>query len=127
MLTAATTLVGWATTSLAGGARSAVVGLAEFLQRRFRGEVAVQDLAQATGGAPPPETARRLAALLEREALRDPAFDVEFRARFAQVRAVVASQSGNVTNTVSGEIGGSVVQARDVHGGISFGSDNGRQ
>ncbi|SCG55538.1 hypothetical protein [Micromonospora halophytica] len=75
------------------------------------------------GSRPPaPDTACRLATLLEQEALRDPAFDAEFRARFAQVQAVVATHSGNVTNTVSGDVGGAVVQARDVHGGISFGS-----
>ncbi|MEH0972810.1 hypothetical protein V6U77_16960 [Micromonospora sp. CPCC 205546] len=64
---------------------------------------------------------RRPAALLEQEALSDPAFGAEFRARFAQVEATVAANQGNVTNTVSEDVSGSVVQARDVHGDISFG------
>ncbi|MEV4481697.1 hypothetical protein [Micromonospora coxensis] len=125
MLAAATTLVAWATTNLADSARSAVTGLTGFLKDRFRNEAAVRELAEATGRPPAPDTPRRLATLLEREALRDPTFDAEFRARFAQVQAVVAAHSGNVTNTVSGDIGGHVVQARDVHGGISFGGERG--
>ncbi|MCL7456250.1 hypothetical protein M8I35_03515 [Micromonospora sp. MSM11] len=121
MLTAATTLVAWATTNLAEGARSTVTDLTEFLRRRFRGEAAVQELVEVGRHPPAPDTARRLATLLEQEAERDPAFDAEFRARYAQVRAVVANHAGNVTNTVSGDVAGPVVQARDVHGGISFG------
>ncbi|MGV9763580.1 hypothetical protein [Micromonospora tulbaghiae] len=117
MLAAATTLVAWATTELAQGARSAVSGLTEFLRHRFRHEQTVEVALRH----PTADTVQRLAAILEQETLRDPAFDAEFRARFAKVQAIVAANQGDMTNTVSGDVSGSVVQARDVHGGISFG------
>lgn len=70
---------------------------------------------------PTVDTVQRLAALLDQETLRDPLFEADFRARFAKVGAIVAASQGDVTNTVSGDVGGSVVQAHDIHGGISFG------
>ncbi|MEV6370168.1 hypothetical protein AB0L86_25105 [Micromonospora musae] len=124
MLAAATTLVAWATTELAQGARSAVSGLTEFLRHRFRHEQAALQTVEVALRHPTTDPVQRLAALLERETLRDPAFDAEFRARFAQVEAIVAANPGDVTNTVSGDVSGPLVQARDVHGGISFGGDS---
>lgn len=121
MLAAATTLVAWATTELAHGARSAVSGLTEFLRHRFHHEQAAEQTLELALRHPTADTVQRLAALLEQETLRDPAFDAELRERFAKVQAIVAANQGDVTNTVSGDVSGSVVQARDVHGGISFG------
>ncbi|MEH0934026.1 hypothetical protein [Micromonospora psammae] len=121
MLAAATTLVAWATTELAQEARSAVAGLTEFLRHRFRNEQAAQQTVEVALRHPTADMVQRLAALLEQETLRDPAFDAELRERFAKVEAIMAANQGNVTNTVSGDVSGSMVQARDVHGGISFG------
>ncbi|MBQ0906766.1 hypothetical protein [Micromonospora sp. U21] len=121
MLAAATTLVAWTTTELAQGARSAVSGLTEFLRHRFRHEQTAEQTVEVALRHPTVDTVQRLAALLEQETLRDPLFDADFRARFAKVWAIVAADQGDVTNTVSGDVSGSVVQARDVHGGISFG------
>ncbi|WP_349876348.1 hypothetical protein ABIH81_19585 [Micromonospora sp. HUAS YX12] len=125
LVLAATTLVAWATTELAQGARSAVSGLTEFLRHRFRHEQAAQQTVEVALRHPTTDTVQRLAELLEQETLRDPLFDAEFRARFAKVQAIVAANQGDVTNTVSGDVSGSVVQARDVHGGISFGGCTG--
>lgn len=111
----------WATTELTAGARSAVTGLTGFLRQRFRQEAAAQETVELALRQPTPDTVHRLAALLEQEALRNPAFGAEFRARFARAEAIVTDNAGNVTNAVSGDVSGSVVQARDVHGGISFG------
>ncbi|MGQ5262888.1 hypothetical protein ACTWLT_19330 [Micromonospora sp. ZYX-F-536] len=125
MLAAATTLVAWTTTELAQGARSAVSGLTEFLRHRFRHEQAAEQTVEVALRHPTADTVQHLAALLEQETLRDPAFDAEFLARFAKVQAIVAANQGDVTNTVSGDVSGSVAQARDVHGGISFGGHSG--
>ncbi|KAB1925834.1 hypothetical protein F8280_11225 [Micromonospora noduli] len=118
---AAATLVAWATTELAREARSAVSGLTEFLRHQFRHEQAAEQTVEVALRHPTASTAQRLAELLEQETLRDSAFDAAFRARFAEVRAIVAADQGDVTNTVSGDVSESVVQARDVNGGISFG------
>ncbi|MFG1674626.1 hypothetical protein [Micromonospora sp. NPDC049282] len=122
MLAAATTLVGWTATNLAEGARSAVNELTDFLRRRFLGEASTRELVDAALDRSSSDSIRRLAALLDQEVLRDPEFDTELRARFERVHAVVAASRGDVTNVVSGDVSGSVVQARDVHGGISFGA-----
>jgi hypothetical protein len=121
MVTAATALVAWTTSELAAGGKSAVAGLVRFLRERLRrvpgsGEVLEGALVDSS-----PAGAERLAEVLEREAARDPAFGAEFRARWAQVEAAVTATDGGVANSVSGDIHGPVVQARDIHGGISFG------
>ncbi|MCZ7422970.1 hypothetical protein O7605_26045 [Verrucosispora sp. WMMA2121] len=124
MLTAATTLVAWTTTNLAEGARSAVAELTEFLRRRFRRDAASRETVEVALRQPTADALHRLAALLEQEARRDAAFGAEFRARVAEVQTIVADGHADVTNTVSGDVSGPVVQARDIHGGITFGSSH---
>jgi hypothetical protein len=74
--------------------------------------------------ARPPATdeagARELAAELLERARRDPEFATELRAWFAEAERV---GGGNVENVISGDaqVQGPVVQARDIHGSISFG------
>ncbi|MFF4874939.1 hypothetical protein [Micromonospora sp. NPDC000668] len=63
----------------------------------------------------------RLAELLDRESRRDGAFEAELRARWSQVEATIAEGTGGVANSVSGDVYGPVVQARDIHGGIHLG------
>ncbi|SCL34499.1 hypothetical protein GA0074692_3847 [Micromonospora pallida] len=122
-LTVATTLVAWTTTELAQGGRLAVSTLIDFLQDRFRREPEARDIIEGVLHEPSPETARRLAELLDREAQRDPAFGAELRARWERTDAAVTAGPGRVANSVSGDVGGPVVQPRDIHGGISFGGD----
>jgi hypothetical protein len=122
MVTAVAALVSWATTELAEGGRSAVQSLISYVRERFRHrpvEQAVVDVAFRE--QPTPATVSRLADLLERETAADPAFGEEFRSRWARLHMVVTGEQGAVVNSVSGDVSGSVVQARDVHGGINFG------
>ncbi|MFI7026823.1 hypothetical protein ACIBMZ_29320 [Micromonospora sp. NPDC049900] len=123
MLTAATTLVAWTTTNLAESARTAVVDLTEFLRHRFRHDRASRETLEVAVRRPDLHTARHLAALLAHAARQDPTFNDQFRTRFAHTQAVIAAGPGDVTNTVSGDVSGSTVQARDIHGGVSFGGN----
>jgi hypothetical protein len=66
---------------------------------------------------PTPATVSRLADLLDQESAADLAFAEEFRDRWARVHAAVIAEEGGVVNSVSGDVSGTVVQARDVHGG----------
>ncbi|MEU7573372.1 hypothetical protein [Micromonospora sp. NPDC049240] len=125
MLAAATTVVTWATTEVAQGARTALADLTRLLRRRFRHEPSASQAVDVALRQPTPEAVRRFAALLQEEASRDPAFDAAFRERFARVEAALTANPGDVTNTVFGDVGGSAVQARDVHGGITFGNRHG--
>ncbi|WP_406070332.1 hypothetical protein [Micromonospora sp. NBC_01638] len=121
MVTAATTLVAWATTELAQTGRAAVSSLIGFLRTRFQHEPASRAAIEGALQQPSPETVGRLAELLDRESRRDAAFDAELRARWSQVEATIAESAGGVANSVSGDVHGPVVQARDVLGGIYLG------
>ncbi|ASW54416.1 hypothetical protein [Plantactinospora sp. KBS50] len=121
LLTAASTLVAWTTTELAQGGRTAVTALVDFLRDRFRPDPQARKAVEAVLQQPSPDTARLLAEELHRETLRDPAFGAEFVARWRQANAAIEASTGGVVNSISGEVRGPVVQARDIHGGVSFG------
>ncbi|MGC4808787.1 hypothetical protein [Micromonospora sp. DT233] len=127
MVTAATTIVAWTTTELAQGGRQAVSALVDFLRDRFRREPGARDVIEGIVHHPSQDAARRLAEVLDHEALRDPAFGAEFRARWERTDAVVTADTGGVANSISGDVSGPVVQAREIHGGISFGGDTARR
>jgi hypothetical protein len=55
-----------------------------------------------------------LSETLERAAEADPGFGAELRAHHA------VTQTGRVTNQISGTVHGNVVQAGDIQGGIRF-------
>ncbi|SCL57433.1 hypothetical protein [Micromonospora yangpuensis] len=120
MVTVATTLVAWAATELAQSGRVAVTSLIEFLHDRFRHEQTAHQAIEVALHRPSADTVSGLAGVLERESLRDPSFGAELQARVRKIQASL-TESGNVTNTVSGDVAGPVIQARDVHGGIMFG------
>ncbi|MDG4810593.1 hypothetical protein O7634_27885 [Micromonospora sp. WMMD1120] len=121
MVTAATTLVAWATTELAQSGQAAVSSLIAYLRTRFQHEPASRAVIESALQQSSPEAVSRLAELLDRESHRDVAFGAELRARWSQVEAAVGEGAGGVANSVSGDVHGSVVQARDVHGGIHLG------
>ena len=54
------------------------------------------------------------------DAARDPSFDQELRRRWANFPQTTV-RADAVTNTVSGQVTGSVVQARDISGGVHVG------
>ncbi|MEU1607163.1 hypothetical protein [Micromonospora matsumotoense] len=122
MLAAATTLVTWGTTQLAQGGREAVGSLVTFLRERFRREPAARAAIEGAFHEPSPAATRLLAAVLAEEVSRDPGFAAEFRNRWAKAEAALVASTDGVANSVSGDVSGPVVQARDIHGGISFGS-----
>ncbi|WP_433233382.1 hypothetical protein ACQP2H_15970 [Micromonospora sp. CA-248260] len=121
MLTAVTTLVTWGTTQLAQGSREAVGSLVTFLRERFRREPAARAAIEGAFEVPSPAATRLLAAVLADEASRDPGFAAEFHNLWARVEATLAASADGVVNSVSGDVSGPVVQARDIRGGISFG------
>ncbi|GAA3770984.1 hypothetical protein GCM10022225_67630 [Plantactinospora mayteni] len=120
MVTAVAALVSWATTELAEGGRSAAQSLISYVRERFRNrpdERAVVDAALCQPSTP--VTASRLADLLEQESAADPVFGEEFRSHWTRVHAALIAAQGGVLNSVWGDVSGTVVQARDVRGGIN--------
>ena len=94
------------------------------------GEAAVDPLLAVLSRPDDPAVRRRLAEVLDRAATEDPAFRERLLAVWATAAvelgvpqsAVGVADNSGVVNTVTGTVAGGVVQARDVHGGISFGS-----
>jgi len=66
-----------------------------------------------------PETIQALAEALAAEAESDPVATAALRDWIADTERAL-DQSGDVTNTISGNVHGPVIQARDIHGGITF-------
>ncbi|WP_173070723.1 hypothetical protein [Phytohabitans houttuyneae] len=124
MIAVATTLAAKTAEGLSEAGRSAMGKLIQ----RVRGRLAADpDGAAALESArrQPEERQRmeRLAAALSEVAARDPLVAADVARLCAAVRdGGVAAADGGVVNQVSGSVGESVVQARDVSGGITFGA-----
>lgn len=113
MIAIASAVAGKTTEALTAGAKNALGKLAELIRRRFAGDNAARE---ALEGA----QVDSLAAHLERLAAQDPEFARELRALWDQAGTQLHADHGGVINEVSGDVGGNVVQARDVTGGITF-------
>lgn len=86
------------------------------LAKRGGKDVAALDAAIDAG----PESAEvtELAEVLEAAQQEDPAFAEQLREEWRELS--IQAGSGNVTQTISGNVSGKVVQARDIQGGITF-------
>jgi hypothetical protein len=82
--------------------------------RRSTSVEAVKRLGERPGD---PDSIRALAEALAADAARDPQAGAQLRHWVAGAERVL---SENTTNTVTGNVYGNVIQARDIHGDISF-------
>ena len=111
---------------VAESGRSALSALVGLVRRRFSGRPAAREALAAAEADPTDAT--RLDAL--RDALRqlateDQQFEVEIRGVWKDLELRQLATGEAVVNSVSGTVAGNVVQARDIHGGISFGGHPG--
>ncbi|MGH3624157.1 MAG: hypothetical protein ACRDQ5_20595 [Sciscionella sp.] len=108
--------------SIAGALASrAATGLYELVKRAFSGRPhATRALEAAEGAAEGSPEVERLAEELAAAQREDPAFGEELRTKWNALSVRQQAQYGGVTNQISGEVSGRVVQARDIHGDISF-------
>jgi hypothetical protein len=75
----------------------------------------------ATAGRANPRTQQRVRMSIEDAAEDDPSFARILADAVRAARAAgAAADTGAVNNTVSGTVSGSVVQARTIHGNVSF-------
>jgi hypothetical protein len=118
----ALTLATKAAEGLAAGGKAAFAALARLIKRRFQEHGPAQAaLAEAEAD---PANATRIQSLREQlaqAAAEDPAFGHELRRLWRDLAPHLTADTGGVVNILSGSVGGNVVQARDVQGGISFG------
>jgi hypothetical protein len=114
----ATALASGATAALSDGVRALLTQLAALVRDRFRRSTPDQDVLDSAARAPHDDgTVERLAAVLARHMREDPAFVEQLRSLWT---GITAAGQAEITNLVAGPVRGTVVQARDVQGGITF-------
>ncbi|HEY4018896.1 MAG TPA: hypothetical protein VGM75_09435 [Pseudonocardiaceae bacterium] len=86
------------------------------LAKRGGKDVAALDAAVAAG----PESAEvtELVEVLDAAQQEDPVFAEQLREEYRAIS--IQAGTGNITQTISGNVSGKVVQARDIQGGITF-------
>lgn len=118
----ATAIVAGAASAVSDGVRALITKLASLVRERFRRTPSDQEILESAVGAPRDHTTvLQLAEALERHMRNDPTFARNVRALWMEIQTE-AGVRDQVTNVVSGQVHGNVVQARDVQGGISFGA-----
>jgi hypothetical protein len=124
LTTIAVTLATKTAEGLAGAGRAAFEALARLVRRRFADRASTQAaLTETEAGT---DLAKDVRIEILREALAqavadDPALEAELRDQWRALSPHLSTGEGGVINSVAGTVEGNVVQARDVHGGISFG------
>jgi len=124
LTTIAVTLATKTAEGLAAGGRAAFEALTRLVRRRFADRASTQAALAETEGAADAAKAARIEILrqaLAQAVADDPAFEAELRDRWRALSPHLSTGDGGVINSVAGTVEGNVVQARDVHGGISFG------
>lgn len=97
-------------------ATKAATGLYDLVKKKFSKDPEATKALEAAEAAPEkPETISALAERLESFERADPEFARELRAGWAQ-----HAESDGVVNQISGPVLGKVIQARDIHGDITF-------
>ena len=115
----ATAIATGATTALGDGVRAIVTKLGQLIRKRLRRNSPDQDALEAAIETPRDTAAvERLARIIEQQMRDDPAFAEQVRDLWTSYKD--AEHEGAVTNAIHGTVHGSVVQARDVQGGITL-------
>jgi len=98
------------------------------LVRAASGQSSVALDAVQAAQASPSDTERLsdLAALLAGRAGHDPGFAAGLNLWLAEVQRHAGDGQGGIVNSVSGDVGGTLVQARDISGGIRIGDSPGQ-
>jgi hypothetical protein len=119
----AVTLATKAVEGLAEGAKAAYSALAGLVHRKFARPAHDAPNALEVAQSDPSEARLHELRVALAAAMRDdPVFGAEVRRLWVQIEGQQVSGVDSVTNTIPGQVAGNVVQARDVQGGISFGS-----
>lgn len=121
MAAVATALTTWGTTAFTESGRAAAGSLISLLRDRFgRGTAEREIVEDVLAGSADADAALRLARILEHAAEKDRQFGNDVSDCWRRISAPVHASDGGVANSIEGGVSGSVVQARDVYGGISI-------
>lgn len=98
-----------------------VIGLYKLVKEKFADDhLATAALEAAEGAAGDSPEVRELSEKLAGAESADPEFAERLRAEWERAGGALHAESGGVINDVSGDVQGNVLQARDIHGDISF-------
>jgi hypothetical protein len=125
LATMATTLAARAAEAAADGVQSAWTALVRLVRARLGTDPAGTAVLTAAEAAPADEQrVRELALALERAAAADPDFGSRLRDLWSRASAELSASEGSVVNSSTGNVGGHLIQARDlrVEGGLHLGS-----
>jgi hypothetical protein len=102
-------------------AAKAVTSIYDMVKKRFADRAEARAALEAANNAPNDDQAvHALAEQLAVEEAADPEFGASLRAEWAKVNVEQHADRGGVTNQITGNVSGKVVQARDIDGGVSF-------
>lgn len=127
LLAIAGALAGKAATALATGGRTALGRLYRLVADKLSGKEQdvklLEAVAHRTDAPAPGQKAEvgQLATALAQAEQGDPEFASRLRELWTEARTELTADRGGVINEVSGDVSGTVVQARDIHGGINIG------
>ncbi|WP_432839361.1 hypothetical protein [Dactylosporangium sp. CA-092794] len=119
----AVTLAAKGAETLAEGGRTAFKALARLVRRRFEGRVSAR-AALSEAEADPADVSRVgvLRQALTQAAAEDPPFAADLRDLWQTLLPHLNAGDGDLVNSLFGHVEGNVVQARDIHCGVSFGA-----
>lgn len=123
MVAVAVTLASKAAEGLSEAGRAALGQLMQLVRGKLRADPDRAALESAQAQPNDDLLVQRLATVLEGAAAQDESFAVGLTRLWTVLRDErAAATQGGVVNQVSGAARGTVVQARDIHGGITFGA-----
>jgi hypothetical protein len=121
-----TAIAAGAVKSLASESAEALGRLVSALRDKFRSEPNARGTLEIALETPEDESARQgLVTLLQERLDQDPSFQDWLQELWAPVAQSWEVDQSRTANVVRGDVGGHVVQARDVQGGIRIGPSEG--
>lgn len=126
MSSVAAAVAGKAAEAAVQGGRVACAALVKIVRERCHRDKRASEALEAACSAPAEAAIAELTWALERLAAADPVFVSQLRDLWPRV-TIELSDDSSVINSVTGSVGGHLLQARDVHieGGLHFGETRG--
>jgi len=127
MSSVAAAVAGKAAEAAIQGGRAACAALVKIVRERCHHDRQASEALEAACSAPGETAVAELARALERLAVTDPDFAGQLRDLWPRVVTELSADEGGVVNSVTGSVGGHLLQARDLHaeGGIHLGEIRG--
>lgn len=119
----AVALVTKAADTMADGVKTAFTALVNLVRRRFAHKPEAQVALDAAMEMPTdPDRINDLSIALQTAALEDSEFADALRSVWQDLAARIKDHESMTINQIAGQVSGNVVQARDIHGDVSFGT-----